>query len=132
VTNFQSLARAVVKWKGLLFGATIFIATHAVIVAKWDIWFGGAHRPWFLNGGNGAVVLTAACLFVASAAGAMCASPDDGLLYGVNVSVGACVAMTCVLFVIGPGPLFPIVIALGCSITGASCLGGWLIVLAFD
>jgi hypothetical protein len=131
VVTFQSLGRGVVKWKGVLYGAATFLATHAVIVAKWERWFGGTHQPWFLNDG-GAVAFTVTCVFVASAsASAMRADPDDARVDGVNIAVGASVAMTVVVVVIGPGPLLPMVIALGGFVIGASCLAGSLITRAF-
>ena len=130
MVNSRSLARGVVKWKGLLFGAAMFLATYAVIFAKWGIWFGGPYQPpWFLNDGDGPVVFTAVSLFVASAAvTAMWAARDDAPVYGVNVAVGACIAMIVAICVIGPGTLFPIVIALGGFIIGTSSVAGSLMV----
>jgi len=96
---------------------------------KVGIWFGGAHQAWFLNDGSEPVVFTSICLLLASAAAsAMWARRDDAPWYGVNVAVSAGIAMIVVLCVIGPGTLFPIVIALGGSIIGASSVVGALIV----
>ena len=36
------------KWKSLVLGAVTFLGTHAVIVARWGLWFNGTHAPWFL------------------------------------------------------------------------------------
>ena len=87
----------------------------------------GTFEPWFLNSGR-AVAFTAALLLVA---GASSAPP-----IGVNRSsaapmsaAGALVAMIIVLAVVGPGNLFPIVVAFGAVIAvasgGAGALAGW-------
>jgi hypothetical protein len=121
------------KWKSLMVGAATFVATHAIIVAKWDVWFGGAHEPWFLNGGNGPLELTAGCLCVATiiAAALEARTQYESVIHGVNVAVGATIAAAVVLLAIGPGTLFPIVIAFCGGIAFVSTIVGAAVVAAF-
>src|SRR5206468_1947824 len=84
------------KWKSLVLGAVTFLGTHAVIVARWGLWFNGTHAPWFLNDGAGAVGLTAGCLCVATmvAAALQARSQYESVIHGVNVAAGATIAAT--------------------------------------
>jgi hypothetical protein len=126
------------KWQSLGLGAATFLATHAVVVSKWNVWFGGGYggpqKPWFLNDGNGPIELTAAALFIAAmAAAALWArSRGESVRHGLNVAVGATIAATAVLFSIGPGTLFPIVILSCAMLAAASAMAGAAIVAVFQ
>src|SRR5712671_4006766 len=116
-----------VKWQSLGLGAAAFLATHAVIVSKWGVWFGGGyngvpHDPWFLNDGDRPIALTAGALCVAAmiAAAIWARSRRDSVRHGLSVALGATVAATAVLFSIGPGTLFPIAIAFCAMVALAS------------
>src|SRR3954467_13131248 len=107
-------------WVGFAIGLLTFSGAHAIEVAKWVPWFGGAHAPWFLNSGR-AVVFTLGCLFAASLiAGILRLSA--GAMVG-----GAVAAMALVLLLGGGSTIFPIVLVSGgFLIAGVSLLGSWL------
>src|SRR5262245_61177526 len=117
---FRVTRNAAARWQGFAVGMLTFVGAHAIEVAKWAPWFGGAHAPWFLNSGR-AVVFTLGCLFVASLiAGVLRWS-------GVALAAGAATAMTTVLFLGGCSTIFPIVLAAGgLLIAATSLLGSWL------
>ena len=95
------------RWIGFAIGFLTFLAAHAIEVAMWTPWFGGAHNPWFLNSGR-SIVLTMSCLFVASLiAGGF-------RIEGRMITAGATTAMTIVLVWIGGSTIFPIVVMGGC------------------
>jgi hypothetical protein len=108
------------RWPAFAVGLLTFVGAHAIEVAKWAAWFGGAHAPWFLNSGR-AVVFTLGCLFVVSViAGVLRWS-------GVAVAAGSTTAMTAVLLFGDAGTIFPIVLASGgLFIAATSLLGSWL------
>ena len=116
-----------IRWTSIVVGGAAFLAAHLVQTLAWQTWFHGAFDPWFLNSGR-AVAFTAALLFLA---GAVTSAPEwrESIIRGANVAAGALVAMTGVLSVVGPGNLFPIVIALAAAIAvgsgGAGALAGW-------
>jgi hypothetical protein len=116
-----------IRWTSVLVGGAAFLAAHVVQTLAWNTWFHGTFDPWFLNSGR-AVAFTAAVLV---AAGAVVSASDrrESIVRGANVAAGALLAMIAVLFVVGPGNLFPIVIAIGGLIavvsTGAGALAGW-------
>jgi hypothetical protein len=128
-----------VKWQSLGLGVATFLSTHAVIVAKWSVWFGGGysgvpHNPWFLNDGDGPIGITAGALCVAAmiAAALWARNRGDCVRHGLNVALGATVAATAILFSIGPGNLFPIVIGF-CAIGAlVSTMVGSSVVAAFQ
>jgi len=112
--------KAVARCFGFAVGLLTFVAAHAIEVAKWAAWFGGAHAPWFLNSGR-AVIFTLGCLFVASLIA--------GILRwsGAALATGAATAMTAVLFFGEGSTIFPIVLAAGgLLIAATSLLGSWL------
>lgn len=103
-------------------GAIGFVVAHAIEVAKWTAWFGGAEQPWFLNSGQAAMFTLGSLLIVGLLAGWF-------RLSSVMVAAGAFVAMTMTLLLIegGPGTIFPIVLAGGgLLIVAVILLGGWL------
>jgi hypothetical protein len=116
-----------IRWTGMLVGGAAFLAGHLVQTLAWRTWFHGTFEPWFLNSGR-AVAFTAALLVVA---GVLVSASDrrESIIRGANVAAGALLAMIVVMSVIGPGNLFPIVIAIGAAIAaasgGAGALAGW-------
>ena len=111
---------AVARCFGFAVGLLTFVAAHAIEVAKWAAWFGGAHAPWFLNSGR-AVIFTLGCLFVASLIAGI------RRWSGVALAIGAATAMTAVLFFGEGSTIFPIVLAAGgLLIAATSLLGSWL------
>jgi hypothetical protein len=116
-----------VRWTSVFVGAAAFLGAHLVQTLAWQTWFHGSYDPWFLNSGR-AVALTVALLVVA---GAIVSAADwrESVVRGANAAAGALAAMIVILAIVGPGNLFPIVIAFGGVIavasTGAGALAGW-------
>ena len=116
-----------VRWTSVLVGGAAFLAAHLVQTLAWRGWFHGTFEPWFLNSGR-AAAFTAALL---AGAGALVSASDrrESIIRGANVAAGALAAMIVVLSVIGPGNLFPLVVAIGATIVvasgGAGALAGW-------
>lgn len=112
---------------GVVFGAVVFLAAHVVLLALWRRWLdpGGAYQVWFLNTGR-AVALTVAWLLAASFVGALYAPPRPGQAARrvLGVALGAMAAMAAVLFVTGPGTIFPIVLVIGAAIVAAAVAAG--------
>jgi hypothetical protein len=122
------------RWRSVGAGAMAFLVAHAVMVAKWTTWFGGGeHAPWFLNDGTRGVLFMMGCLFVATLIATMLwATGHDAIVHGVNVAMGAVAAMMIVLFgFVGPGTLFPIVIAGGAILAFLSTFVASVLVAAF-
>jgi hypothetical protein len=111
---------AMARWAGFVVGLLTFSGAHAIEVAKWAPWFGGAHAPWFLNSGR-AIAFTLGCVFAASLiAGVL-------RLSGATIAAGAATAMTLVLLLGDSGTIVPIVLAAGgLMLAAASILGAWL------
>ena len=107
---------------GLTIGLLTFAGTHAIEVVMWNDWFGGTHRPWFLNSGP-ALAFTVVCLFgVSVIAGRFRIS-------GAMIAGGAFIAMALIMFLKegGAGDIFPLVLVAGAVfIAGATLLGAWL------
>ena len=121
-----------IKWASVVFGAATFLATHLVVTRKWTTWFDGQQAPWFLNSGR-AVAFTALCLLAAGLVASACwaRDRDDAMTHAANVAAGALLAMTVVLFFVGPGTIFPIVIVFGGAIALFSSAIGSLMVWPF-
>jgi len=121
----------VFRISGLLTGAAAFAVVHLLERAAWRGVFepAGEHAAWFLNSGR-AVAFAAACLFVASMVYTSVRRRSDHARShdwggdALNLAVGAGVAMTAVLAVIGPGTIFPVALAIGLGVAAASCVGG--------
>jgi len=119
------------RWKTVVVGALAFLATHAVVRGAWS-WLdsGRGHPAWFLNAGSG-VAVTASLLFMTAAlrSAAVAADRRAAVQQGIDLALGAAVAMAVVLFAIGAGTLFPIAIVLGAVViaaaTVAGALAGW-------
>jgi uncharacterized membrane protein len=111
----------------VIVGAASFVAAHLVEVAAWQSWFnrGSTVPAWFLNSGR-AVAFTMACVAVASALAS--ASPRGGrreaAVRAGLVGAGAIVAMALVLFAIGPGTLFPLVVLIGALVLAVATVAG--------
>ena len=111
---------AMARWLGFVVGLLTFSGAHAIEVAKWALWFGGTHAPWFLNSGR-AIAFTLGCVFAASLISGILRLP------GAAIAAGAATAMTLVLLLGGSGTLVPIVLAAGgLMLAAASLLGAWL------
>jgi len=117
------------RWKEVVLGGAAFLAAHAVQVWAWRAWFApaGDFAAWFLNSGR-AAAFTAACLFVVSAISSAFGSADrrDSLVRGAYFSGGAVAVMTVVLFITGPGTIWPIVLVAGAAIVITSGVSGSL------
>ena len=96
------------RWMGFAVGFLAFLAAHAIEVAMWARWFGGAHEPWFLNESHAAGFMVAALFAVSVVAGWY-------RLQGRMLTAGAWLAMAVVLMTKpnGPGNIAPIVLAFG-------------------
>jgi hypothetical protein len=107
---------------GFTIGLVAFAGTHLIEAVMWNAWFGGAHRPWFLNSGP-ALALTLTCLFgVSLIAGTVRVS-------GLMIAGGACTAMALIMFFRegGAGDIFPVVLVAGAlAIAAATLVGSWL------
>ena len=117
------------NWMPFTSGFFAFVAAHLIEAAKWNDWFRGQYRPWFLNSGR-AMLFTATCVFVVSAIVAL--RSDGYLARASSIAIGAVTAMFVVLFVGGdPGTIFPIVIATGAVVLTAIAFAGALAARAF-
>lgn len=119
------------RWSSLVLGAAAFLAAHAVEVVMWTAWFSPQFKPFFTNSGR-SIAFTAACALIAGlVAGTRAKDQRDVLIHAGNVAAGAAIAMTAALFWVGPGNLFPIVIALGSAILAVCSFLGALAALPF-
>lgn len=111
----------------LLFGAALFVAAHVALLATWRRWFdpAGAYPVWFLNSGR-AVAVTTAWLLIVPLIGALAVPPARDAVGRrmLSVALGAVAAMAGVLFVTGPGTIFPIVLAVGAVLVAAPVAAG--------
>ena len=78
---------------------------------------------WFLDSGTAAVSMLGALFAVAALVGATVRSGHP-LTRGLGVAAGACAAMTLVLFRVGPGTIFPIVLAFGGALITVTSVAG--------
>jgi hypothetical protein len=76
---------------------------------------------WFLNSGRGVLAVGLACAAVGALVGF---SRRDSVRKATMVAGGAVLAMIGVLFRIGPGTIFPIVIAFGAVVIGGATAAG--------
>jgi hypothetical protein len=84
------------------------------------------NSAWFLNSGRG-VLITTIVLALAAAAMGLGSSPPGLWSATVAFSGGAAAAMVVVLFALGPGTIFPIVIAIGMVIIAVAAITGAVI-----
>jgi hypothetical protein len=101
-----------IRWKSVGFGAAAFLAAHLIETAAWSSWFAGnSFAPWFLNSSRaGAFTILLLSLMAALTA---TREVEEAIVRGINVGLGAAAVMVVVLFVVGPGTLFPIALAIG-------------------
>ena len=78
---------------------------------------------WFLNSGRG-VLMTTIVLALAAAATGLGSSPPGVWRAAVAFSGGAAAAMVVLVFALGPGTIFPIVIAVGTVIIAVAAFTG--------
>jgi hypothetical protein len=113
------------RWKCLGLGAAAFLVSHFVEAAMWSSWFGGnAVTPWFLNSPRAGAFTVVSLALVAGFASARDAG--EAVVRGVNVGLGATAALLVVLFVVGPGTLFPIALAIGLAVVESASVVGAL------
>ena len=109
------------KWPALLGGAAMFLAVQGVLFLTVAPTEGIRNSGWFLNSGRGVAVVAVFCAVAGALVGAV---RRDNVLESTMVAGGAVLAMIAVLFSIGPGTIFPIVIVFGTVIiAGATLLG---------
>jgi hypothetical protein len=119
------------RWTSLVLGAATFLAAHAVEAVMWTAWFSPEFKPFFTNSGR-AIAFTTACVLIAGLlAGLSARDRRDALIHAGNVTAGAAIAMTGLLFWAGPGTIFPIVMALGTGILAVGSFLGALATLPF-
>jgi hypothetical protein len=118
--------------RNIVLGAVAFAGAHAIEVARWREWFDpdGRYGAWFLNAG-GAVALTLGILALTTAVTTASArTARDAAIQSLTIACGAAAAMAVTLFVLGPGNIFPIVLAAGTGLFVLSCVGGAFLGLA--
>jgi hypothetical protein len=114
----------------LLYGATAFIAAHAVEAA---LRIGGEH-PWFLSELPSLLFTAGTMALTGLVVGSVTRGAFvDIFLHAIFLVIGAGAAMTVTLFLQpdGPGNLFPIVLIVGTCVLGVSGVAGaalgWLL-----
>ena len=109
-------------------GAVTFGAVQSWLLAA-SSGSGTADPGWFLNGRDASLAVLTAMALVSTCLSAV--RQGNQALGALAFTVGAVVSLTIVLFSIGPGTIFPIVIAVGAVVlAGAAFLGaglGWLL-----
>lgn len=112
----------------VIVGAAGFLVLQLVLALSWsrlDQW-GGKPKAWFLNADASTAFGAGACFVVAFAcAVAFRLPPRSRLLAGGALVAGAVASMTLVLFAIGPGNLWPIVLIFGSAIVVPSSSAGY-------
>jgi hypothetical protein len=121
----------VLRWPSLAVGVLTFVAAHAVEVVMWTSWFGGEWRPFFMNAGSAVAFTCGSFLLAGFLAGVVATDRLDALIHAGNLTAGGAVAMTFILFLNGPGTLFPIAIVVGIYILGFGSYLGALLTLPF-
>lgn len=117
------------RWRAVLYGAAAFLIAHTIERIWWTSFFasgGAAHSAWFLNSGR-AVLFTAISVAVAGlVVGRMVSDRRDLIAGAASAAGGAIAAMIVVLFTIGPGTIFPLVIIIGGALVIAGTFAGAL------
>lgn len=106
----------------LLSGATLFFAVQAWLFYAVAEISGISNSGWFLNTSRG--VATVCITFAAAGALMGLLRSDAHQREATLAAAGGVVAMVIVLFHIGPGTLFPIVLAIGTVMIGGSTAAG--------
>jgi hypothetical protein len=109
------------KWLALLSGAALFLAVQSLLFVTTAPIAGIENSGWFLNSGRGVAAVGLACAVAGALVGL---SRKANVREATMVAGGAVLAMVVVLFSIGAGTIFPIVIVVGAVIiTGATAAG---------
>ena len=112
-------------------GVTMAIgaATFAALQITWSLGhaYAGWRGAWIMKSAPGIVVCFAVFFVVGAVVVAYRHSPADLLRRAGCVMVGAIVAMIVALLIIGPGNLWPLVIALDSVIIGGGMIAGGVI-----
>ena len=105
----------------LLGGAALFTAVQVWLLQSTAPIPGVEDSGWFLNSGRGVATVGLAFTIAGAMVGLV---RRDGEIRAMLVAAGGAVAMVVVLFRIGPGTIFPIVLAFGTLIVvAATALG---------
>ena len=102
--------------------SAIGAAAFAAVQVIWSLGhvFGGWRGAWVMKSGSG-IALCFASFVVVSAVVCAFRGKTKGLWNcAVSIAIGAIVAMAIALFVVGPGNLWPLVIAFDGAIIGAA------------
>jgi hypothetical protein len=106
-------------------GAVTYLAAQGALFLTLGAGDGADSAGWFLNSGRGVGTVAAIVVLATAAVFGFRAAPC-----GVSVgafTIGAAAAIAGTLFVIGPGTIFPIVIAAGGAIVAVAATAGRLI-----
>jgi hypothetical protein len=107
-------------------GAAGFALLHTYLVTHWSA-FGGQHEPWFLNSGDALWFMLRGLFLLALVVGFSVRRWPTVWRTFIGVVVGVGIAMTTVLFTIGPGNIWPIVLVTGGWWTGIAIAVGLMI-----
>lgn len=111
------MSKAIAFAGGVLLFAAVQAILFRVAIPVPAIKSGG----WFLNTGTGAASVAASFLVLGAVIGL---SRRNGILDAMFAALGGVVAMTAILFWLGPGNIFPIVVIFGTFVIGCStCFG---------
>jgi hypothetical protein len=110
-------------WKGLALvgGAGLFLSVQGLLFLTTAPIAGIQDSGWFLNSGPGVLAVGLACAVVGALVGF---GRRDSGREATMVVAGAVLAMIAVLFAIGPGTIFPIVIVFGTVIIAGATAAG--------
>jgi hypothetical protein len=104
-------------------------ATFAILQIIWSLGhaYGGWRGAWIMKAAPGFVACFVVFLVVGAVVVAYRHSAADLLRRAGSITLGAIVAMIVALFIIGPGNLWPLVIALNGAVIGGGVLIGGVI-----
>lgn len=104
----------------LLSGMALFSAVQAWLFRSTAPVPGIEDSGWFLNAGRGVATVGLAFMIAGTLVGLVRRDAASGVKGATLIVAGGAVAMVVILFLIGPGNIFPIVIAFGTVIIGAA------------
>jgi hypothetical protein len=111
-------------WPALFGGVGLFLSVQTFLFLTSAPIAGIDDPGWFLNSGRGVAAVALSCLVV----GALIAfGRRAGVREATLVALGAVFAMTAVLFSIGAGTIFPIVLVFGTAIIGIATAAGTVV-----
>ncbi|HZT76680.1 MAG TPA: hypothetical protein VFA27_08475 [Vicinamibacterales bacterium] len=115
-------------WADGIVGVAAFLAAHGIERLLWRAQFdpAGGTTPWFLNSGRAVAFMAVWMLAVGAVLGSR-PTRADWTRNALAATIGAIAAMVGVLAVVGPGTIFPLVIAIGSAVLAASLFAGWLL-----